>query len=147
MSETDVVAGAGPEGEQRMPPIKGRAGMPIAIYALYLASFFVGITSIIAVILAYTSREREDYGLYTHYTFQIYTFWLGLLYSVGFGIAAAILMLLAASLGMFAMALMAVAGIALFAWFLLRCCTGLVMAIKGEPIANPESWGFVASRT
>ncbi|WP_420405220.1 DUF4870 family protein [Nisaea sp.] len=146
MSETETVPETGTEGEQRMPPVKGRAGMPIAIYALYLASIVVGITSIIAVILAYTSREQEDYGLYTHYTFQIYTFWLGLLYSIGFGIAAAILMLLATSLGMFAMALMAVAGIALFAWFVLRCCTGLVMAIKGEPIANPNSWGFVAAR-
>lgn len=146
MSATDNMPAAGTDIGQRQPPIKGRAGMAIAIYALYIASFFVGITSIIAVILAYTSRDREDYGLYTHYTFQIYTFWLGILFSIGFAIAAGILILLAASLGMFSMALMAVAGIALFAWFLLRCCTGLAMALKGEPIARADSWGFVATR-
>jgi len=146
MSDTDSAPAAGTDIEQRLPPIKGRAGMAIAIYALYLASFFLGITVIIGLILAYTSRDREDYGLYTHYTFQIRTFWIGLLLSVGFGFAAGILMLLAASLGMIAMALMALAGVSLFAWFLLRCGTGLVMALKGEPIGQAESWGFVAPR-
>jgi uncharacterized membrane protein len=50
------------------------------IYGLYAASFLVGITSIVAIILNYVKRgDVAGTYLESHFTWQIRTFWIGLI--------------------------------------------------------------------
>lgn len=61
-----------------------------AIYGLYAASFLVGITSIVAIILNYVKRgDVAGTYLESHFTWQIRTFWISLLV----GIIGVVLML------------------------------------------------------
>src|SRR5690554_7491444 len=64
--------------EQRKPP---DTTMPMVVYALYLASFVVGFTSVIGVVIAYVYRGKGPAWLDEHYRYQIRTFWIGLLYA------------------------------------------------------------------
>jgi len=50
------------------------------VYILYLASIFIGITSIIGVIMAYIYKSDSPKWLMTHFQFQIRTFWIGCLF-------------------------------------------------------------------
>jgi uncharacterized membrane protein len=60
------------------------------IYGLYAASFLVGITSIVAIILNYVKRgDVAGTYLESHFTWQIRTFWISLLV----GIIGVVLML------------------------------------------------------
>lgn len=56
--------------------------MAMVIYALYLASFVLGFTSLIGVIIAYVYRGKGPVWLDEHYRYQIRTFWIGLLWTV-----------------------------------------------------------------
>jgi uncharacterized membrane protein len=53
------------------------------IYALYAASFLVGITAIVAIVMNYVKRE-DVAGTFmeSHFRWQIRTFWFGLLWAV-----------------------------------------------------------------
>ncbi|HLT63207.1 MAG TPA: hypothetical protein VKZ92_01675 [Pseudohongiella sp.] len=53
------------------------------IYALYAASFFLGITGIVAIVVNYVKKE-EVAGTFmeSHFRWQIRTFWYGLLWMV-----------------------------------------------------------------
>lgn len=54
-----------------------------ACYALQAVSFFIGISSIVAVVLAYIKRDdARDTWLAPHFRWQIRTFWFGLLWGV-----------------------------------------------------------------
>ncbi len=54
-----------------------------AIYALYAASFFVGITALIAIIMNYVKKDDvAGTFLESHFRWQIRTFWFGLLWGV-----------------------------------------------------------------
>ena len=60
------------------------------IYGLYAASFLVGITSIVAIILNYVKRgDVAGTYLESHFTWQIRTFWISLIV----GIIGVVLML------------------------------------------------------
>lgn len=53
------------------------------IYALYAASFLMGITAIVAIIINYIKREDvAGTFLESHFRWQIRTFWFGLLWGV-----------------------------------------------------------------
>ncbi|MEW6645910.1 MAG: hypothetical protein AB1450_01760 [Pseudomonadota bacterium] len=53
------------------------------IYALYAASFLVGITAIVAIIMNYVKKDDvAGTFLASHFRWQIRTFWFGLLWSV-----------------------------------------------------------------
>ena len=53
------------------------------IYALYAASFLVGITAIVAIVMNYVKREDMQGTLFeSHFRWQIRTFWFGLLWGV-----------------------------------------------------------------
>ncbi len=54
-----------------------------AVYALQAASFLVGITFLVALIISYVKRP-DAAGTYmeSHFTWQIRTFWYGLLWGV-----------------------------------------------------------------
>ncbi len=53
------------------------------IYALYAASFFIGITAIVAIVMNYVKKEdMAGTFLESHFRWQIRTFWFGLLWGV-----------------------------------------------------------------
>ncbi|MEA3275977.1 MAG: hypothetical protein U9Q81_11935 [Pseudomonadota bacterium] len=53
------------------------------VYGLQMASFFVGITAIVGVILNYVRRDRvAGTWLESHFTWQIRTFWYALLWTL-----------------------------------------------------------------
>jgi uncharacterized membrane protein len=97
------------------------------IYILYLASFVLGITALVGLVLAYINRGKAGGWIESHYTYLIRTFWIALLY----GFVSVILMLvLVGVLLAFATAV----------WVIVRCVIGLQAVGRGEPIKNPTSW-------
>ena len=51
------------------------------IYALYAASFLIGITSIVAIVMNYIKKEDVAGTFFeSHFRWQIRTFWFGLLW-------------------------------------------------------------------
>ncbi len=101
----------------------------LAVYLLYGAGFFVGLTFLIGVILAYVARDGAPPWLATHFTFQIRTFWLSIFWGV-LGLVSAWLLV----------------GLAFLAWaFILtlgRTIRGFVRLNEDRPIDNPRSWYF-----
>ncbi len=97
------------------------------VYILYFVGFFVGITTIAGVIVAYLKRGEAAPEAASHFTFQIRTFWIGLL----FYIVSAITMLILVGY---------LLALATFVWMLIRLIKGFMIAGKGEPIPNPETW-------
>lgn len=55
---------------------ENQKGPATAVYALYAASFFVGITALIGVIIAHVKKgDARGTWLESHYGWQIRTFW------------------------------------------------------------------------
>jgi uncharacterized membrane protein len=53
------------------------------IYALYAASYFVGITAIVAIVMNYVKKDDvAGTFLESHFRWQIRTFWFGVLWGV-----------------------------------------------------------------
>lgn len=62
---------------------KSARTLTTVIYALYAASFLVGITAIAAIVINYIKREEvAGTFLESHFRWQIRTFWFGLLWGV-----------------------------------------------------------------
>lgn len=101
--------------------------MAIVVYALYLASFVVGFTSIIGVIIAYIYRGNGPAWLDEHYRYQIRTFWIGLLYATVTIFLAFVLIGLPLML-------------ALAVWFIVRCVKGFKGLQEKRPPHNVDSW-------
>jgi len=51
------------------------------IYILLIVGTIIGVTGIIAVIMAYVNKDDSTHWLQTHYRFQIRTFWIGAILS------------------------------------------------------------------
>jgi uncharacterized membrane protein len=100
------------------------------ISLLYIASFFVGVTGIVGVILAFVWKD-EVAGTWeeSHLQFHIMTFVIGLIGSV-IGIILSIVLIGIPLL------------IALAIWVLVRSIMALLKAQKQEPIADPKTWLF-----
>ena len=63
--------------------VSSETTMVHVVYALYVASFAVGFSSLIGVIIAYVKRRNvRGTWLESHYTWQISTFWWSLLIGV-----------------------------------------------------------------
>lgn len=74
------------------PRSKSGKTIATAVYALQVASFFVGITSLIAIIINYVKRaDVAGTWVESHFRWQIRTFWFGLLWGVLGAITFAIL--------------------------------------------------------
>lgn len=57
------------------------------IYALYAASYVIGITAIVAIVMNYVKKEDvAGTFLESHFRWQIRTFWFGLLWGILGGI-------------------------------------------------------------
>jgi len=67
---------------------KSKKTLTTVIYALYAASFLVGITAIVAIVMNYIKRE-EMAGTYfeSHFRWQMRTFWFGMLW-MAIGVAS-----------------------------------------------------------
>ncbi len=53
------------------------------IYALYAASYFVGVTAIVAIVMNYVKKDDvAGTFLESHFRWQIRTFWFGVLWGV-----------------------------------------------------------------
>ncbi|SNS62909.1 Uncharacterized membrane protein [Sphingomonas laterariae] len=101
---------------------------PTIVALLYLASFFIGITSLVGIVLAYVWRgEAAGSWEASHYTFHIRTFWIAVIA----GLISAVLSLIL--IGLFGLLAVAV-------WVVIRTVIALLAAQRREPIANPESW-------
>ncbi|MCY0150248.1 hypothetical protein OEG84_21705 [Hoeflea sp. G2-23] len=97
------------------------------IYILYLASFVIGISGIVGIVLAHLNRGKSEPWLESHYTWAIRTFWLGLLGAL----ISVVLMIV--MIGMLTMLLVGI-------WIIVRTIIGLQKLNRNEPIANPQSW-------
>ncbi|EGW21174.1 transmembrane protein [Methylobacter tundripaludum SV96] len=62
---------------------KSAITLTTVIYALYAASYFVGITAIIAIVMNYVKKD-DVVGTFleSHFRWQIRTFWFGVLWGV-----------------------------------------------------------------
>jgi uncharacterized membrane protein len=110
-------------------PVVSNTSMALIIYILYFVAYFVGITSIVGVIMAHVQKGSGDAMLESHYDFQIRTFWIGLLYLVvGF-------VLMFVLIGFLVWAWW-------FIWSLIRNIKGILLLNENRPIPNPKSWLF-----
>lgn len=72
--------------------IKSAKTLTAIIYGLYAASFLIGFTALVAIIMNYIKREDVAGSfLESHFRWQIRTFWFGLLWGVIGGITMLIL--------------------------------------------------------
>lgn len=97
------------------------------IYALYLASFAIGITALIGLVLAYINRGKDGGWIESHYTWLIRTFWIGLLG----GFVSLLLMIVGIGF---------LLSLAMVVWVIVRCIIGLQAVGRREAIKNPQSW-------
>ncbi len=103
--------------------------MAMVIYALYLASFILGFTSIIGVVIAYVYKGKGPTWLDEHYRYQIRTFWIGLVYGIVFSILTFILIGFPLLL-------------ALAVWLIIRCVKGFKGLQEKRAPSNVDSWLF-----
>lgn len=101
--------------------------MAMVIYALYLASFILGFTSIIGVVIAYVYKGKGPTWLDEHYRYQIRTFWIGLVYGTLFSLLTLILIGFPLLL-------------ALAVWLIIRCVKGFKGLQEKRAPSNIDTW-------
>lgn len=101
--------------------------MAMVIYALYLASFILGFTSIIGVVIAYVYKGKGPVWLDEHYRYQIRTFWIGLVYGL------LCLLLTPVLLGFLLMLPLAI-------WLIIRCVKGFKGLQEKRAPSNVDTW-------
>ncbi|MEQ9518830.1 MAG: hypothetical protein RLN89_05245 [Parvibaculum sp.] len=97
------------------------------VYLLNFASFVVGITALIGVVIAYLKRGDADPIAASHFTFQIRTFWISIL---AFIVGALLMMVMIGFL----------VWLAWLVWAIIRNVKGFMAISEGKPIAEPETW-------
>lgn len=96
------------------------------IYILYLASFFIGVSGIVGIVLAHLNQGKSAPWIESHYTWAIRTFWFGLL---GSFVSFILMFVLIGWLTIFLVAI----------WAIVRVVIGLQKLGRNEPIGNPQS--------
>jgi uncharacterized membrane protein len=97
------------------------------VYLLNFAGFIVGLTTIVAVVIAYLKRGEADEVSVSHFTFQIRTFWISLLF------VTVSLILTVLLIGFFML-------LAWVVWAIIRNVKGFMLINEGKPIPEPETW-------
>lgn len=93
----------------------------ILIYGLYIASYFLGVTAVIGVIVAYLKRGEARGTVYeSHFSNQITVFWVVLVIGILGGFLVIVL------IGWLVLALLAL-------WSIWRVVKGLVRAMDRRP--------------
>ncbi|HEY5065312.1 MAG TPA: hypothetical protein VIJ04_10910 [Xanthobacteraceae bacterium] len=119
-----------PPQAQTTLPVVSNTQLALAVYILYLASYVVGITALVGVIIAHVQiGSTADPMLRSHYQWQIRTFWIGLLYFV---IGVVLCFILVGILVL----------LFWFIWTIVRTIKGLLALNENQSIANPTSWLF-----
>ncbi len=115
--------------EQAIEKAKERGAVKLAliIYILYLASFVIGLTGIIGLIMAYVNKSDAPNWLQSHYQYQIRTFWIGFLFAFA-GIVTMII-----GIGYIILLASAI-------WFIVRCVKGMKLLNESNQIPNPRTW-------
>ncbi|MGE5240240.1 MAG: DUF4870 family protein [Bacteroidota bacterium] len=81
-----------PDDSQRNADLQSLKNIATAVYALQAASFFLGITYFVAIILDYIKRDdAQGTWLESHFRWQIRTFWFSLLWFVLGGITLVVI--------------------------------------------------------
>ncbi|MDR5876510.1 DUF4870 domain-containing protein [Halomonas sp. CUBES01] len=101
--------------------------MAMVIYALYLASFVLGLTSVIGVVIAYVYKGKGPVWLDEHYRYQIRTFWIGVVYGI------ICLLLTPILIGFLLMLVLAV-------WLIIRCVKGFKGLQEKRAPSNVTTW-------
>lgn len=115
--------------QSQTQPIVSNTQVALIVYILYLASYVIGITALVGVIIAHVQIGTADPLLRSHYQWQIRTFWIGLLYFL-IGVVLCFIIV-----GIFVLLFW-------FIWTLVRTVKGLLALNENRPIANPTSWLF-----
>jgi uncharacterized membrane protein len=118
--------------QQKATPVPSGFDMnrPTIISLLFLATYLLGITAIIGVVLAYVWRgEANEPWEATHYQYLITTFWVGL---AGMILSVILMVVLVGFLLIFAVG----------AWVLVRVILSLIAAQKRQPMPNPGTLLF-----
>lgn len=111
-------------------PMVSNTQLALAVYILYFASYVVGITALVGVIIAHVQiGTTADPMLRSHYQWQIRTFWIGILYFV-IGVVLCLVVI-----GILVLLFW-------FIWTLVRNVKGMLALNETKPIANPTSWLF-----
>jgi uncharacterized membrane protein len=101
---------------------KSAKSLTTLIYVLYAASFLVGITAIVAIVMNYIKKgDVAGTFLESHFRWQIRTFWFGLLWSVVGGLLMVVLVgwvVLAAN----------------FVWMIYRIAKGFLRLNENKPM-------------
>jgi uncharacterized membrane protein len=96
-------------------------------YILYFIGFFVGVTALVGLIIAYLKKSEAAGWVQSHFVYQIRTFWIGLLWLVIGGLTSFVLI-----------------GYLLLVWWfvftLVRCVKGVVRLSDNRPIEDPLTW-------
>lgn len=116
--------------------------MPAVAYALYLLGFATaGLSAIVGLIIAYSSRATAGQQMGSHYTFLIRTFWTGLAWCMAWGLLFAIAIPLSFILIGIPMLIFSKAMLGLgVVWYGVRCVVGVVFLAQGEAYPRPYSW-------
>ncbi|MYL22480.1 DUF4870 family protein [Vreelandella massiliensis] len=125
------------QGAENESPIEGEiinesgkgpdTTMAMVVYALYLASFVVGFTSLVGVVIAYVYRGKGPHWLDEHFRYQIRTFWIGLLFATLFSLLTFVLIGFPLLL-------------ALAVWLIVRCVKGFKGLQEKRAPSNVDTW-------
>ena len=103
--------------------------LTVVNYVLFLVTpATIGLTSVIAVIMAYIRRDNSEGWITSHYTYQIHTFWYGFAFYIAGWLTVWML-----GLGLLVWAAGTI-------WVVIRAIVGLMRVVDGRP--NPDPTGF-----
>ena len=115
--------------DEQQNPIREQFKMVKVIYVLFFFALLFPVAGLVGVIMAHVSAGEAEEPVLSHFRFQYRTFWIGLLGFAAAGLTAYVL-----------------AGFLLLAvvvlWWIVRCARGLTVALKANPLNNPDRWGF-----
>jgi uncharacterized membrane protein len=99
------------------------------VWGLYIASYFTAfITLIVGVVIAYVKRgELAGTPFESHMTSAIRTFWISLIGGI-IGALTTVILIGFLILGVLAL------------WQIFRVIRGMIRAVDGRPIDNPQGW-------
>lgn len=120
------MTGIHPSNHARLVSEDGKQ-LALLNYILYFVGFFVGLTALIGLIIAYVKRPEAADWVQTHFVYQIRTFWIGVLWLVIGGITSFVL----------------IGYLVLFWWLiwtLVRCVKGVIRLGDNRPIENALTW-------
>jgi len=122
----------------------GNEGTAKLVYILYLVGLVTGgLTLVIAVVIAYVTRDDADDWLQSHYSFIIRTFWIGLLFVFSAWLLTIIGAILTVVLvGYIVIPLAALFGLFTVIWLIIRCAKGIRFVDDKRAIDNPMTWMF-----